>query len=75
MSAHAKKDVGKGEHLFILQTCMDTVGIGVAVSHEAENRSLTKLSNTRLVNIPKGLYILLQRHLFIRVHCYSIHII
>lgn len=75
MAAHAKKDVGKGEHLFLLQTCMDTMGIGVAVSHEAENRSITKPSNTRLVNIPKRLNNLLQRHLFIEVHCYSIYII
>lgn len=60
MSAHAKRDVTKGEHLFIVQSCMAMLEISMAVSLEAENISITRSNYTRLGNIPKGFFILLQ---------------
>lgn len=54
-------------------TCTITMKISVMVPLEARNRSTPRNSYTTFGNKPKGLYILLQRHLLSCVHCCSIH--
>lgn len=52
-----------------LQTDTVIKEISVVIPIEAGKRFTPRSSPTILVHIPKGLYILLQRHLFIHVHC------
>ena len=51
------------------QRCTATIEISAVVPQESGNRSTSRCSCTTLDLVPKGLYILLQRHWLKHVHC------
>lgn len=66
---------GKGNTYSLLvrvQTCTANMEVSVVAPQEAVNQYTLRSSYT-LLHTPKGLHILSQKHLFIHVHCCSIH--
>lgn len=56
-----------------MQTCLSTTEISKELPPEARNRSTSRSSYITLEHVPKGCFILPQKHLFNHVHCCSIH--
>jgi hypothetical protein len=56
-----------------MQTCPSTIEISKELPPEARNRSASRSSYTTLEHVPKGCFILPQKHLFNHVYCCSIH--
>ena len=76
VTARAGEDVESGNtHSLLLGvlTCTSIMETSVAVLQEDGNWSTSRSSYTTLRHIPKGCFILLQRHLLNHVHCWSVH--
>lgn len=56
-----------------MQTCPSTTEINKELPPETRNQSTSRYSQTTLGHVPKGCFILPQRHQFSHVHCCSIH--
>lgn len=72
MTVHAGEDEKQGRHSFIAGESAVTVEISVAVLQDPGNRAIPRSSYTTLDDGPKGLSILLLKHLLNHVHCCSI---
>lgn len=76
MTAHTSKGARKWEHLFVAginENLYTTMEINMETPQEAKNLLTSITTHTTLEHIPKGLLMLLQRHLFNRLHFCSIH--
>ena len=70
--AHAGKDAGKGEHLFIASGSANC-GNQRGDTSEAQIRATSRSNCATLRHIPKEVYILLQRYSHAHVNCCSSH--